>query len=368
MFSSEFIENWPGFLSLKAEWNGLLSRSRADTVFLTWEWIRSWSEVVGESVRPFIISVRDNNGSLLGLAPFYLSELSLLGLLPYRALRIMADYATGLDYADWIIRKDCEVEVSHAITKALAEYKKYWDCIWMPNVAGWTGARERILRPCGEQGFFSHERSRDFGVFDLPEDMKKYFQSLSRNRRSQLRRQIKKVLGRNDIRFLRCLTADDLPRFLDALFELHYRRRNKLGDEGTFRRKPDQVIFYRSFTKAAFKKGWLWFFGLEDHGEFKAIQIGYVYNNVFHQLQEGFDPDYIDGVGNVLRTRVIEACIAEGIKAYDFLGDMTEHKRRWGAKLRTGYDFFISHKSLKNRILFTREVWPTGRFLRPQNQ
>jgi CelD/BcsL family acetyltransferase involved in cellulose biosynthesis len=82
-------------------------------------------------------------------------------------------------------------------------------------------------------------------------------------------------------------------------------------------------------------------------------------------MQEGFDPLYVKGAGHVLRAKSIENCIAEGIEAYDFLGDMTDHKRRWLATERFGYDLFIAAPHMKARLLFLRDVWPTGRFLRP---
>jgi len=91
---------------------------------------------------------------------------------------------------------------------------------------------------------------------------------------------------------------------------------------------------------------------LKEQGEFKAVQLGYVYRNAFHQMQEGFDPEYVRGAGNVLRAKVIEECIAEGIGVYDFLGEMTEHKRRWRAKERMGHDLFIGNRNLRNRLLF----------------
>lgn len=364
---SEVLNDWPKVLSLKGEWNGLLSVSHGDTIFLTWEWIRSWIEVVGKSVRPFVVSVRDAHGALVGVAPFYLGEFRLLGTVPYPTLRIMADYATGSEYSDWIVRKGYEREVCRTILRTLAAASERWGCIWMPNVAGWTGAHERIIQTCQEEGFYYHVRSKDFSYLELPDDMELYMGLLSPNRRSLLRRQMKKILGRSGMTITRCRTMDELPQFLGALFDLHQHRRKSLGEEGTFRRKPSEALFYRKFTPNAMENGWLRLFGLQEDGRLKAVQIGYVYKHIFHQLQEGFDPGCVPGIGNVLRAKVIEACIAEGIKAYDFLGQHTEHKRRWLAKQRTGYDFLIGHRSVKNRILFVKEIWPTGRFLRAIN-
>ena len=61
---------------------------------------------------------------------------------------------------------------------------------------------------------------------------------------------------------------------------------------------------------------------------------------------------------------VIEQCIDAGVQDYDFLGGVSEHKRRWGAQERDGCDLFIAHPSkLKNKLLFSTEVWPSGRFI-----
>jgi hypothetical protein len=87
------------------------------------------------------------------------------------------------------------------------------------------------------------------------------------------------------------------------------------------------------------------------------------YNGDFLQIQEGFNPEYIDGAGNVLRHIVIESSIQEGLKNYDFLGGFTEHKRRWKAEERFGHDLLIARPSLKTRLLFLKDIWPSGRYL-----
>ena len=363
--NTKIIQNWPEFDSLETEWNELLSRSHADAIFLRWEWIRAWIDAVGKTLRPFVVCARDPGGRLCGLAPLYLSEFRLGGVIPYRALRVMGDYASGADYLDWIIREDCEQEATLAIVKTLDGAKDRWDCIWVPNVSGWNGACERISSACEQEGFFLHERPRDFSSFELPKSIDAYLRSQSQNMRQQVKGDMKRVLGRNGISISRCGSEEELSDFLEALFKLHYLRWKQAGELGTFRRKPAEERFYRLFAPVALRKGWLRISGLKEQGEFKAVQLGYVYRNVFHQMQEGFDPEYVRGAGNVLRARVIEECITEGIEVYDFLGEMTEHKRRWLAKERTGHDLFIGNRNIRSRLLFWKEVWPTGRYLRP---
>ena len=343
----------------------MLKSSRADTIFLTYEWIKSWVELVKEKIDPYIITIRDANGDLQGIAPFYMTRTCFIRGMNYRTLRIMGDDSTGAEYLDWIANKDRDEDIYKEIALALSRNSGDWDCAWMPNVANWTGARDRILTACGEARFYQHSRSRDFACFMLPETMEEFVAALSGNRRSQLRRQLKKVFGEGAAVVARCEYAGDIHGFLESLFDLHRRRWKSVGEEGSFVKKPFRTLFYRRFCEAAFQKGWLRLFGLRCGSKFKAIQIGYVYNGVFHQMQEGFDPDYFEGAGNALRYKVIEACIEEGLKAYDFLGEMTEHKRRWTAKRREGCDLFIGRKGWKNTLLFFREIWPGGRFLRP---
>jgi CelD/BcsL family acetyltransferase involved in cellulose biosynthesis len=95
----------------------------------------------------------------------------------------------------------------------------------------------------------------------------------------------------------------------------------------------------------------------------QAVQIGYVYNGEYLAMQEGFNPDFASGVGNVLRHVSIEKLIEEGLKSYDFLGGVSEHKELWQAEERLGHDLLIARPSFKNRLIFQSEIWPTGRYL-----
>ena len=82
-------------------------------------------------------------------------------------------------------------------------------------------------------------------------------------------------------------------------------------------------------------------------------------------MQEGLDPNFSKGVGNALRAKVIESLISENVELYDFLGGYTEHKRRWTAKKRLGFEFLVGSKSVIGRLLIRSKIWPSGRFLTP---
>lgn len=361
---TEIVTDWGRFDELEAEWNPLLSRSRADAIFLRWEWIRSWRKVLGDNVRPFAAVARDGDGTLVGVAPFYRTVYRLLRVLPYRVLRIMGDYPTGAECLDWILREDAETEAGRGIAAALSGAASEWDFLWMPYVPHWTGGRDRIRTACADEEFHVSEREVQFGVMSLPSTLDELISSFGTSHRYNTRRDLKRTFGQPTTRFLRCLKEEEVPRYLEALFCLHALRWGLEGQPGTFRKKPNEARFYREFAVEAQRRNWLALYGVEMAGEFKAVQYGYIYNGVFLQIQEGLDPGSGRGMGNILRMKVVEDLIGQGIKTYDFLGEMSEHKKRWHTVERNGSHMMIGNRKWKSGFLFKNGIWPTGRYLR----
>ena len=247
---------------------------------------------------------------------------------------------------------------------ALGDGSGGWDCLWVRNVADWTGALDRVATGLAPAAAYRHTRGRVFAAIELPGEYEQFLRTLSRSFRANVRRQERALDRSHRVRLRRCRDADELGEFLEALFALHAKRWRSVREAGSFARHPAMERFYRRFAPRALARGWLRIFALEIDGVLRAIQYGYAYGGRFHQLQEGFDADGSRGLGNVLRGRVIEACIGEGIGEYDFLGGFGEHKRHWRARRRRGADVLLGSASRRNRLLFRREIWPTGRYVR----
>ena len=360
---SEILKDWDSVSRLKKDWDQLLRKSEGNSIFLRWDWIDSWSKVHERKPKPYVIVAYGQNGDIIGLAPFYLNTMKLIGSVAYKTLNIMAYHATGSEYPDIIVKKENRKEAIQTIAGELEKQQKDWDCLWLPRVATWTGADSRFKELSKEGHFIYHDREQEFSKVDLPENIDQFYKMLSKNMRSQLKRQRNKLLKNEEIEFIQCREKDKLGEYLDVLFKLHNKRWKSAGIEGTFKKKPEEAAFYRTFAYAALENNWLWLFGVRHKGNIVAVQIGYVYNGTFNQLQEGFDPDFGDGIGNILRIYVVEECMKSGVKEYDFLGGYTEHKRRWGAEKRIGKDVYIANRKLKNRLLMAGPFWPSGRYL-----
>ena len=263
-----------------------------------------------------------------------------------------------------IIRDGSESVALRCVMHELMRHTDLWDCLWLCNLAGWTGSHGALKEACASHGFWVRERRCDFAAVTLPATFDAYIQTLAKKRRGYVRRETRRLHASHAVELVQCDRAETLPAHLGCLFELHRKRWESAGQRGAFVRRPLMQQFYESFAPKALQNGWLRFYLLSVDGVPQAAQYGYVYGDTYYALQEGYDPHAGDGIGNILRGLVFEKCIDEGLLTYDFLGGFTNHKRHWRAELRHGLDLFVGRKSLKNCLLFWRSVWPTGRFIR----
>ncbi|MFQ6015808.1 MAG: hypothetical protein ACE5NP_10235, partial [Anaerolineae bacterium] len=66
------------FDTLHQQWNSLLTQSPSPTIFLTWQWQNNWWKHFGTPDGLRLLTVQDEKGQLVGIAPFY-AHLSFAG-------------------------------------------------------------------------------------------------------------------------------------------------------------------------------------------------------------------------------------------------------------------------------------------------
>ncbi len=363
-YSSSIIESWSDLSALKTEWMALCERNPHLSLFHTWEWQEAWHKAQISKPEYWVIAVR-HQGQLVGIAPLYRSKFAVLGLATIKALRFIGDRASGAEYSNFLIDSRHTNPSIKALLGALANKKSEWDVLWMPNIARWENASAELIGCFKSHPHFKmFERSREFSSFDLPNRIENYTASLSKSRRYDIRRTRKIFDTKADVNIRTTTTEEDLKQDLADLFALHQQRWQHVNQDGSFVRKPELRAFYEHFVPMAFKNGWLHMMSLEDGGATKAIQIGYCYKAKGYALQEGFDPTYQEGAGNYLRYHYIKSCIDKQLQEYDFLGEQTLHKARWGAKIRQGSDCLIVAKKPSTFPFLLRAIWPTGKFLK----
>jgi peptidoglycan/xylan/chitin deacetylase (PgdA/CDA1 family) len=161
----------------------------------------------------------------------------------------------------------------------------------------------------------------------------------------------------SDVRLRFCENAGELERLHAALFELHRRRWAKEGKPGVFAWDRKQE-FYRVLSPLLLECGSLAFSVLEWRGRILACQYGFIYQDRYFQLQEGYDPDcehWNTGIG--LRAWTIQEFLKRGIREYDFMGGTGRHKSDWGSDTTINKSLTLAKNTPSNLIYCRGPEW-----------
>jgi hypothetical protein len=121
------------FDALQPEWDRLLDSSDQAVFFLRWHWNRTWWRMYAPAnSRLYLITCRDEQRRLVGLAPLYLSEQVHYGVVPLRQVTFLG---TGTElktseYLDIIAARGYERPVAEAIAAVIRE-RTDWDRLWL---------------------------------------------------------------------------------------------------------------------------------------------------------------------------------------------------------------------------------------------
>ncbi len=360
--STRVLNTWEEVEDIHATWSALLGSSRANAIFLTPEWVTAWRGAMrGIEIAPRVIVVEHPQDGTVGIAPFYLGQLHLLGRIPYRILRIMGDYATGSVYSDIIAAPAHQQAVEAQVFDAV----RGLDCdgMWLPHVRPWTGASQALRQAADAAGMHVEARPTEFYVFELPDTLEAYEGRLSKSTRKDFRRARRKLIDDGGAEVRTCEQPEDVECMLRALFHLSALRWESTDEVGVFERKPREAEFYRMFAPCALQRGWLRLLTLNVDGQPVAAEYGYRYGNSYLALQAGYDASGPPGSGKVLLNQVIAREIDAGTAVFDLLVGDASYKSSYGAQERHCQELFILKKRLKTLPLRLGHVWPRGHYL-----
>ena len=150
-----------------------------------------------------------------------------------------------------------------------------------------------------------------------------YLERRSANLRQQIRRRVRQLRRRHEVRF-RLASTQTLDRDLTLMFALHQARWSAGGS--AFLRFEG---FHRDFAPLAMERGWLrlWLLDLDDRTV--AAWYGFRFAGVESYYQAGRDPSLRDAsVGLVLLAHSIRAAAEDGMTEYRLLRGDERFKQR----------------------------------------
>jgi CelD/BcsL family acetyltransferase involved in cellulose biosynthesis len=304
-------------------WNDLLRESRADSIFLTWEWICSWSEsFLGKGRELLVLMLRDDQ-DLVGIAPWYINTVR-VGPFPVRRLELLGTPEWGSDYVDVIARRGKEREVAEALCEYLCgDFEARWDCLLFRDVPADSIFMEFFMGALESRGkYLALKRGSYCPYVDLPDGKKRLHDSMRPHRRLQFRRDLRLLNAVGPFRHTTVREADGIGSirpFLD-LYELRW---GKIPE--------NHLLFLERFLRRSCRNRWVEINTLRAGDEDIAAIFHLIYGNVKYCYMTVVNKRFNRkvSVGNVLIGLSLEDSAENGIGRYNFLKGGEPYKFHW---------------------------------------
>lgn len=321
-----------GFEVLAEEWNGLLHRSAADTIFLTLEYQHTWWHHLGEG-ELLILAVRDD-GELVGIAPLFAIDHP-------QGQRVLATVGCVevSDYLDLIVAQGREEAVYAALLDYLATPpiggerggKGGWELLDLCNIHQ-DSPTLTVLPPLAEtRGWaVSTARQEVCPVVRLPGTWEEYLQMLEGKQRREIERKLRRAESEAALCWTIVGPEHDLEAEVEDFLDL---MAASTPDKAAFL-TPRMRAFFHRLARLTYEAGWLQLVFLEIEGRKAAAYFNFIYNNRVLVYNSGLDwqafPQF--GAGIVLTAYCVRHAIEQGREAFDFMRGSERYKYEFGGQ------------------------------------
>ncbi len=351
--------------ALAAEWDELLEQSDQRAFFLRWSWNSLW----WGTFRPadshlFIITCRDSEGRLVGLAPFYWKQRRTAGIPHLREVLFLGTgiYAQTSEYLDIVARRGYEQAAADAVADFLSR-DTGWDRLRLSEIPDASTVLPYLQQALGEHSQIA-VCNRSYYI-DTDTTWDTFKTNLAGWARDNVFRRTRRLFNSYESSFCRVETADQLEPALNALVRLHQARWRSKGEPGAFALTGAEG-FLKEAARVSLSEGRLGLWTLALDTQVAAALLGFFDNGVLHFFQGGFDPAYSQrGLGNVMHGLCIRACVEdETVRNYDFMGGDNGYKQSWTKVWRESVCLTYQRPTLHSRVCdIIEQATRVGKFI-----
>ncbi|GEM_PF-3091010 len=336
------ISTEEGLVDLRPEWDRVFLMDPHSTVFQSWEWaFWNWSfRKVGK--RLYVLAVRDSEGTLRGIAPLWVREFGLRGL-----VKIFEFIGTrGTDYLDFTAEPGWLEPVIESCLAHLGQEAR-WNIVDLQEIreSSPTLACLRAVPGFRDEQWVITPCSTCVRI-PLPTSWDAYRAALGPSSRKRVHYEENRLRGLSpDFRVIECQD----PEFSAAIAtvqQLHQTRRAQLGDVGIFQSGP-AARMNTALLNACGKRGWTKLFLLSLDGTVVAAFSGFQFRDQLLNYTFAINPDeqWLKlSVGNVLLKRIIRWGIERSLTAVDLSRGDEHYKLRFGGISSRNYRA-VAHSS-----------------------
>lgn len=329
-------------------WNNILSKSRSNNIFLTWEWISTWWKHFGNGRKALLLILKKND-DIVGIAPLMYSRRRF----KFLNVGLIEFVGTGLsDYGDFILIKD-EKKCIDLIFDFLERVPLKWDLIDLRHIPEESTTVSLIEEVARERKYTLINKKTTCYYIPLNRTWEEYFKKLSKNRRYQLRKMEKQLSNAFSVCIKFAEKTDHLSSFIEAFYNIYSKWLVERHQLSSLFNEPPHAFkeFLLDVAFNLFEKGWLDVSVLSLNQKPVSAHFDFVYNKSFYYYISGWDLAYSNyGVGNVHLMRLIRRSIDLGVERFDFLRGDEPYKTMWNTLRRSNVRAIVTKRGLKGKL------------------
>lgn len=351
----EVISDVEGFRRLRSEWNRLLARSAATSFFLTYEYLWTWWNVYGATYKLRIVTARNLDGKLLGIAPMMIGAGDGAKRRLLRHLVFIGGLGDTLaEEQDFIVAAGHETAIVARFVEVLLEQLTgEWDVMRLDMV----DSESRCLPP------LCHGIAKTSGTLQcverhvapyasLPAAWETYLASRSKSFRTGFKGRAKKLKRSHRVDFLtagRDISAAEAINIVAKLSHERWGVRNLAFNSKKYR------SFHSKLGELLAPQEQAHIVVMMVDGEAAAAGYDLIHGPKVFGFQGGWKTSLARlAIGKIMLGRQIEWAINRGLTEYDFLGGDSGYKTDWATGIRELLDLeLVNSRSVRGRTFKT---------------
>lgn len=328
------------------EWKQLLTVVPRATCFQHPDWLITWWRNFGADMQLYVLCIRDDNNTLLGVVPL---QRTCYGHGTLRVLRWLGQSHGALtDTSGPLFAVGYEYSVMQKTLAYLAAHRDDWDMLalahtpdaFVQEIADWCNSCHHLMRLRNTMGWL---------YIKLPRTWEVYERTLSKNLRSNLARYRNRLRREGHQVVYRILTEPTaILSALPQLFVLHHLRAEaeQMKQHTDYFASTESKTFIAAVTQVLSEQQKIALAHMSINGRIVAVQLLLFQGSVMSLYFSGFDPAWSHYSVMMLTTRAsIEYALVQGMLWVDLtVGAASQAKRQWGnEEILTQYVVVAKH-------------------------
>lgn len=334
-------------IELREQWHALFAQRPVEPS-ASWEWTSAMlTHHVRRGDRVFVI--RGTRGAdTVALVPLVRRDVRVLGQSIALLTPLSDEYNT---HSDWLLAEPSAALVDGVLDQ-LFTLDAQWDCFRMSRLLDDNPLRQALEAALTRRRLLHQVRRGDASYFlTLPSSYDAYLAARSGKFRNHLKRSVRKLAAFGQLQVHDLTTKSDFGAAYEHLLEVE-RASWKHGHGTAVTAVARQVGFYRDMGREAFVHGRLHVQWLTVAGRPVAHNFGYLHAGTYFYLKTSFDEHYKSASpATVLRARLIEGLIEQGVRQLDFPGAPYEWERQWTDTVRWHTVLSVFSGTVRSRAL-----------------